>query len=54
MTEPLAGCGPAVINRLVTAIKDRNIQSFVACFAPDYRSERPLHPADTLHGRDQT
>jgi ketosteroid isomerase-like protein len=46
--------GPtAVIERLQTAQNRHDLEAFVACFAPDYRSEQPAHPARVFHGREQ-
>jgi ketosteroid isomerase-like protein len=43
----------AVVERFVAALNDHDIDSFVACFAPDYRSEQPAHPDRAFGGRDQ-
>lgn len=43
----------SVITRLQQAINQHDLDAFVACFAPDYRSEQPLHPADSYTGRDR-
>lgn len=42
---------PAVIRRLCAAIERRDLDALLACFAPDYRSEQPLHPHDAYVGR---
>lgn len=42
-----------VITRLQQAINDHDLDAFVACFAPDYRSEHPLYPGDSYTGRDR-
>jgi hypothetical protein len=42
-----------VIGRLLDAQNRHDIDGFVACFAPDYRSEQPLHPNRAFVGSDQ-
>ena len=43
--------GPrAVLERLHAAMNRRDLEAFVACFAPDYASERPAHPARRFRG----
>lgn len=43
----------AVSERLRSAMNAHDIDSFVACFAHDYRSEQPAHPDRVFGGRDQ-
>ena len=43
----------AVVERLRDAQNQHDLESFVACFAEDYHSEQPAHPARTFRGRDQ-
>jgi ketosteroid isomerase-like protein len=43
----------AVISRLTAAQNARDVDAFVACFAPDYESEQPLHPARAFTGAEQ-
>ena len=43
----------AVIERLRDATNAHDLEAIVACFAPDYRNETPLHPARGFVGRDQ-
>jgi ketosteroid isomerase-like protein len=43
----------AVIRRLQDATNARDIDAMVACFAPDYRNETPVHPARSFTGREQ-
>jgi ketosteroid isomerase-like protein len=46
--------GPtAVIEQLCAAQNRHDLEAFVACFAPDYRSEQPAHPARAFRGREQ-
>ena len=42
-----------LIERLVAAQNAHDVDAFVACFAPDYRSEQPLHPDRAFTGTDQ-
>jgi ketosteroid isomerase-like protein len=43
----------AVIRRLADATNAHDIDAMVACFAPDYRNETPVHPARSFTGREQ-
>ena len=46
--------GPlAVLERLRAATNAHDLDGFVACFAPDFRSEQPLRPARSFHGQAQ-
>jgi ketosteroid isomerase-like protein len=42
-----------VFARLVAAQNAHDIDALVACFAPDYSSEQPAHPARTFKGTAQ-
>ena len=42
-----------VMNRLLAAMNEHDLDAFVACFAPDYRSEQPAHPSRAFQGRDK-
>ena len=42
-----------VSDRLRDAMNDHDIDAFVGCFTPDYRSEQPAHPDRAFGGRDQ-
>ena len=42
-----------LVERLVAAQNAHDVDAFVACFAPDYRSEQPLHPDRAFTGTDQ-
>ncbi len=42
-----------VVNRLVTATCDHDIDALVDCFAADYVNETPAHPQRGFTGRDQ-
>jgi ketosteroid isomerase-like protein len=43
----------AIIQRLNTAINQHDLEMFVGCFAPDYRSEQPAHPNRAFSGVEQ-
>jgi ketosteroid isomerase-like protein len=46
--------GPqATVERLVRATNDHDIDALVACFAPEYTNETPVHPGRGFVGRDQ-
>jgi ketosteroid isomerase-like protein len=42
-----------VIARLTEALNAHDAQAMADCFADDYRSEQPAHPARGFGGRDQ-
>jgi ketosteroid isomerase-like protein len=43
----------AMVERLVRATNDHDIEALVECFAEDYENETPAHPARSFRGRDQ-
>jgi ketosteroid isomerase-like protein len=43
----------ATLERLSDAINRHDLEAFVACFAPDYRSEQPAHPNRAFSGSEQ-
>jgi predicted SnoaL-like aldol condensation-catalyzing enzyme len=43
----------AVLERLQQALNEHDLAGFVACFAPEYRSEQPAHPNRGFGGREQ-
>jgi len=46
--------GPAaVIDRLVRATNDHDLETLGSCFAKDYVNETPVHPTRGFRGRDQ-
>jgi ketosteroid isomerase-like protein len=48
------GCDPReVLDRLERAMNDHDLEAFLACIHPDYRSEQPAHPERGFGGRDQ-
>ena len=42
-----------VMNRLLAALNAHDLDAFVACFAPNYRSEQPAHPSYAFEGSDK-
>ena len=44
---------PSVVDRLADAISTRDIEALVACFAPTFSMEWPVHPARSFNGPDQ-
>jgi ketosteroid isomerase-like protein len=47
------GRGGPVSERLLQAMNAHDLESHLACFNEDYRSEQPAHPARTFTGREQ-
>lgn len=43
----------ALLDRLLAAQNQHDLAAFLACFAPDYQSEQPLHPDRAFQGRAQ-
>jgi hypothetical protein len=43
----------AVLERMHRALNARDLDAYIACFAPDYRSEQPIHPDWAYTGTDQ-
>lgn len=49
-----APSGPRdVIERLMPAINQHELEALAGCFAPDYASEFPTHPARAFHAQAQ-
>ena len=42
-----------MVDRLVRAVNDHDLEALVACFAEDYENETPAHPARGFRGREQ-
>jgi hypothetical protein len=53
MSEREQERGKAVSERLLEAINAHDLESQLAYFSEDYRSEQPAHPARTFSGREQ-
>ena len=43
----------ALIERLVRATNDHDLDALVGCFAPDFRNETPVHPSRGFSGSAQ-
>lgn len=43
----------AMVERLVQATNDHDLEGLVACFAEDYANETPVHPGRSFRGRTQ-
>lgn len=42
-----------LVDRLVSAVSNHDLDAIVACFATDYRNETPAHPGRGFVGRSQ-
>jgi len=42
-----------VLDRLVKAMNEHDLEALLACFDPEYRSEQPAHPNRGFGGRQQ-
>lgn len=42
-----------VVDRLLAATQDHDVDALVECFAPDYVNETPAHPLRGFTGREQ-
>jgi ketosteroid isomerase-like protein len=51
MTQDRSPAG--VLDRLAAAMNAHDLEAFLDCFAEDYESEQPAHPARAFHGREQ-
>lgn len=47
------GGAEAMVERLLRATNDHDLDALEACFAEDYESEAPVHPARSFRGREQ-
>ena len=45
--------GQALLEQLQQALNNHNLETFVACFAPDYQSAQPIHPERAFQGAEQ-
>lgn len=43
----------SVVERLQQAQNAQDLDAFVACFAPDYQSDQPVHPERAFRGAEQ-
>jgi len=42
-----------LMNRMLAALNAHDLNAFVDCFAPDYRSDQPAHPSRAFEGREK-
>ncbi len=47
------GEGASVLDRLIDATNAHDLEAIVACFAPGYHNDTPVHPARSFTGREQ-
>lgn len=52
-TSRAEGQGAALVDRMVQATNDHDLDALVACFAADYRNQTPAHPERGFVGREQ-
>lgn len=48
-----AGEFPSVLERLLRAVNDHDLDALVSCFAADYANETPAHPHRGFRGNEQ-
>jgi ketosteroid isomerase-like protein len=51
--ETQTGRTQEMVDRLVRATNEHDLDAVAACFAEDYENETPLHPARSFRGREQ-
>ena len=44
---------PSVVERLREAMNHHDLEGFLECFDPNYRSEQPAHPQRAFSGSEQ-
>ena len=44
---------PSVLERLMRAVNDHDLDALVSCFAQDYVNETPVHPQRGFRGNEQ-
>ena len=53
MTAQVQAALLEAVERLHHAMNEHDLEAFVACFDPNYRSEQPAHPTRGFAGREQ-
>ena len=53
MTARVQAASRVVVERLHTAMNQHDLEAFLACLDPHYRSEQPAHPTRGFGGREQ-
>ena len=51
--QPIRRRRRRVLARLERAANAHDVDALVACFAPDYRNDTPVHPERSFTGREQ-
>jgi hypothetical protein len=53
MGAPVTAKPIEIVERMHNAMNQHDLESFLACFDPGYRSEQPAHPNRGFGGREQ-
>src|SRR6186713_2779081 len=53
MTAQVQAASLEAVERLHHAMNQHDLEAFLACFDPNYRSEQPAHPSRGFGGREQ-
>ena len=53
MSAQVQAASREALERLHAAMNNHDLEEFLACFDPHYRSEQPAHPSRGFGGRDQ-
>jgi ketosteroid isomerase-like protein len=53
MSAQVQAASREAVERLHTAMNQHDLEAFLACFDPHYRSEQPAHPIRGFGGREQ-
>ena len=53
MSAQVPAASREALERLHTAMNQHDLEAFLACFDPHYRSEQPAHPIRGFGGREQ-
>jgi ketosteroid isomerase-like protein len=51
LDAPMRSSSKLVFERMIQAANRHDLDAMVACFAPDFRSEQPLHPERCFTGQ---
>ena len=53
MSAQVQAASLEAVERLHNAMNQHDLEAFLACFDPNYRSEQPAHPIRGFGGREQ-
>ena len=53
MSAQVQAASREAMERLRAAMNEHDLDAFLACLSPDYRSEQPVHPQRGFAGREQ-